>query len=73
LSIARDGRWSAARILMESAMVAIALTLLALPRMWADLDPSKPMTYIFVSGVSAALVAFIVLHVRLDRSSAIKS
>ncbi len=69
LSIANDGRWSATRILMESAMVGIALTLLGLPRMWGDFDTSKPMTYIFVAGIVLTLIAFIIIHIRLDKLS----
>ena len=69
LSIAADGRWSATRTLMESAMVGIALCLLALPRMWGDLDPAKPMTYLLVGGLALTLVAFIGLHLWLDRLS----
>jgi hypothetical protein len=69
LTIARDGRWSATRILLESALVGLGLTLLALPRMWMDFDPGSPMTYIFSAGVILTLVAFIVIHIRLDKSS----
>ena len=65
-NVARDGRWSATRILMESAMVALALCLLALPRIWPDLDPGKPMTYLLVGGMATTLAAFVGLHVWLD-------
>ena len=66
LNIAYDGRWSAARILMESAMVALALTLLALPRIWEDFDRSKPITYAFVGGAVLTLAAFAAIHLRMD-------
>jgi hypothetical protein len=65
-SIAADGRWSAARLLVESAMVGLALTLLALPRMWADFDAAKPMTYAFIGGIAVTLVLFLGLHLWLD-------
>ncbi len=68
LSLAIDGRWSATRILMESAMVGIGLTLLGLPRMWGDFDHSKFMTFLFVAGLVLTLIAFIVVHLWLDRS-----
>ncbi len=67
LSVASDGRWSAARILLESAMVGIALTLLALPRMWNDLNKANPMTYAFLGGTVITLVAFAVVRVRMER------
>ncbi len=69
LSIAWDGRWSATRILLESALVAIVLTLLGLPRMWGDLDLTQPMAYVFVGGVILTLIVFTVIHLWLDKSS----
>ncbi len=69
LNIALDGRWSATRYLMEAAMVALALTLLALPRMWPDLDLVNPMSYLFVGGVVITLVVFAVIHLRLDAAA----
>lgn len=68
-SIASDGRWSAARLLVESALVGLGLTLIGLPRMWQDLDPTRPMTYIFVAGIVLALIVFSILHIRLDIAS----
>jgi hypothetical protein len=68
LSIAADGRWSATRVLLESAMVALTLTLIGLPRMWNDLDHTKPVTYVFVAGIILTLIAFILIHLRLNRA-----
>src|SRR6266498_1591578 len=68
-SLGFDGRWSATRTLMESAMVGIALCLLALPRMWADFNPANPMTYALVGGLAITLIAFIIIHIRLDNLS----
>jgi hypothetical protein len=69
LAIAVDGRWSATRILAQSAMVAQALALLALPRMWNDLDPSRPTTPVFVVGLALALILLAGIHLRLDQLS----
>jgi hypothetical protein len=69
LAIAVDGRWSATRILAQSAMVAQVLALLALPRMWNDLDLSRPMTPIFVVGLALALIVLAGIHLRLDHLS----
>ncbi len=66
VSIAYDGRWSAARYLVQSAMVSLALTLIALPRIWGDFNQSNPMAFIFVAGMALTLVVFIVMHIRLD-------
>ena len=67
LSIARDGRWSATRILMESALVGVVLTLLGLPRMWNDFDQTSFMTYAFAAGIVLTLIVFIIIHLRLDK------
>jgi hypothetical protein len=68
-SVGFDGRWSATRILMESAMVGITLCILALPRMWKDLNFSNPMAYALVAGLAVTFIAFIVIHLWLDRLS----
>jgi hypothetical protein len=54
LTIAHDGQWSATRILVQSAMVALVLTLLALPRMWPDFDRSKPQAWAYPVGLALA-------------------
>ncbi len=68
-SIGFDGRWSATRILMESGMVGITLCILALPRMWNDFNFSNPMAYALVAGLVLTLIAFIAIHLWLDRLS----
>jgi hypothetical protein len=72
LSLGMDGRWSATRIMLESALVAVILTLLALPRMWVDLDQNNPLTYIFIAALVVSLIAFGLIHVWLDRASRTK-
>ena len=65
-SIGFDGRWSATRTLMESAMVGIGLTLVAIPSMWVDFNQADIMTYILVGALILTLIIFIVIHIRLD-------
>jgi uncharacterized membrane protein YciS (DUF1049 family) len=72
LTIALDGRWSATRILVESAMIGIAVTLLALPRMWPDFDQTKPISYIFIAGLALGLIGCAIIHLQLDRKSSQK-
>jgi hypothetical protein len=69
LMITIDGRWSATRTMLQSAIVGTGLVLVALPRMWDDFDPTKPMTYIFVAGVSLGLLVLIGIHLGLERQS----
>ena len=66
LSIVADGRWSAARILMQSAVLGLFLTSLALPRIWPDFDHSEPMSVVFVAGILGTLGLLVVLHFWLD-------
>ena len=66
---AYDGRWSGTRVLLQSATIGMGLTLLAIPRMWPDFDKSMPMTYVFVGALTVALIAFIIIHIWLDRLS----
>jgi hypothetical protein len=68
-SIGFDGRWSATRTLMESAMVGLALCLIALLRMWGDFNPANPMTYALVGGMVLAFIAFIIIDLRMGRVS----
>ena len=57
------------RILMESAMVSVILCIIALPRMWNDFNFSNPMAYALVAGLVLTLIAFIAIHLWLDRLS----
>ena len=66
VNIALDGRWSATRYLMQAAMVGLVLSLLALPRIWPELNPANPLTYALVGGMVVTLAAFIAIHLWLD-------
>ena len=69
LMIAIDGRWSATRIMLQSAVIGTGLVLLAIPRMWNDFEPIRSMTYIFVAGVILGLLALISIHIWMERQS----
>jgi len=68
ISIAADGRWSAARTMLQSALVGLTLTTLALPRMWPDFNPTNPLTYLFAGGIGFSLVLLAVTHFLVERS-----
>jgi hypothetical protein len=69
VSLGYDGRWSATRTLLESAIFGLTLCLIALPRMWGDLNPSNPMTYAFVGSLVLGVIVFIVIHMQFGRLS----
>jgi hypothetical protein len=60
--IALDGRWSAARLPLESLAVSFALLLLALPRAWDNFDPANPMRWVFSGGTALFLLAIGLLY-----------
>ncbi len=59
LSIGYDGRWSAARILIESGAIGVALMLLAIPRAANDFNWTNPLAWLFIAVLGATLVFFI--------------
>jgi hypothetical protein len=68
LSIAQDGRWSAARILVESAAIGPALMLIAFARFAGDLDWGNPGAWLFTAGLAAALLSLVGVRIWIDRS-----
>jgi hypothetical protein len=64
--IALDGRWSAARLPLESLALSFALLLLALPRAWDNFDPANPMRWVFIGGAVLFLLAVVLLLVRME-------
>ena len=62
LSLAADPRWSAWRITLQSQLIGIALILLAVPRAWGDFHPDRPMTWLFLAGMSALLLGLLGLY-----------
>lgn len=66
LAVGADGRWGAARILVESAIIGLAFMLLALPRAIADFDWSKPNAWVFTAGLAGTLVLLVAARLSLD-------
>jgi len=61
LTIALDGRWSAARIPLQSALIGLSLMLLALWRAGGDIDMAKPMALVFIAFLLTLVTAFVAL------------
>lgn len=66
LGIALEQRWSAARIILESQACSIVLILLAAARAWSNFDQSKPITWLFIGGLSFLLVAIVGLYISIE-------
>lgn len=66
LMIACDGRWSAARTLVQAQLLAIGVILLAAFRDRTALDYSHAAAWGFVGGMSVMFVLLLVLLLRMD-------
>ena len=66
-SIGYDGRWSAARVLVESGSIGPALMLIALARVAGEFDWTTIGAWVFVAALGAALVFFVAVHIWLDK------
>lgn len=66
LSIALDGRWSAARVLVQSTLIATGLILIGVVRAWGDFDPANPLTWVYLVFVGIVFAALAALHVVMD-------
>lgn len=62
LAIARDARWSAARIALQSLMIGVAAIGLALVFSWSDFNQANPLTWIFLASLLFLLVASPILY-----------
>lgn len=64
LGIARDGRWTAARRIVEAQTLAIMLILYAAVRARGEFDWSRPVSWLFVAGLVAVLGCILVMVLR---------
>jgi len=67
LGIVADGRWSTARVMLQTEQVMVALILLAAARAHDDLDGSRPFTWLLLGGLVGVLAASIGYSVAMDR------
>jgi hypothetical protein len=56
LTIAADGRWSAARVPLQSLVVALAAGVVGAIRAWDTFDLSRPFTWIYVGTLAGLLI-----------------
>ncbi len=66
LCFASDRRWSAWRITLQSQLIGIALILLGVPRAWGDFDQANLMTWVFIGGMTALLLALGGLYLAME-------
>ncbi|MDR9430743.1 MAG: hypothetical protein RI568_08615 [Natronomonas sp.] len=67
LFVARDPRWRAARIPIQSQLLGFALVLAGVPRVGDDFDPSNALTWGVVGGMALYVVALLALYLVVER------
>lgn len=67
LGVVSDGRWSAARLMLQVQVLMLTLILVAAARDYADFDASSPLTWLLLGGFAAATVSAAVLLVTMGR------
>lgn len=67
LTIAIDGRWTAARIFVHTQLIFLALLLVGFVRAWSDLDTTDPFTVPIVIGMAGFVIFISVLYVVMER------
>jgi hypothetical protein len=69
--LARDGRWSSARVLVESLLVSLAILAIGIARAWQEFDTGRVGTWLFVAGIAAAVAFLVPLYVTISRRRAV--
>jgi hypothetical protein len=62
LAIAADGRWSAARVMIETTAFGLVLLLVAVARSWHDFHHANVLTYVYFLGLVGTLAAIATLR-----------
>jgi hypothetical protein len=70
LAIAWDGRWSAARTMLATVAIGLALLLIAVTRAWSEFDHTNALSYLYVAGLAGTLAAIATLTVWMGRRPA---
>jgi NADH:ubiquinone oxidoreductase subunit K len=65
--LARETRWSAARIVIEAMMIGFAIALVGVVRAWDEFDHGRVTTWIFLATVAAVLAFMIALYAVMEK------
>jgi hypothetical protein len=66
LGVARDPRWTSARLMLQVQVFMLTLILVAAARAHADFDTSRVLTWLFLAGFVAAVGSAAALSVTMD-------
>jgi hypothetical protein len=67
LAIATDGRWSAAKAVVETLALGLVLLLVAVARAWREFDTGRPLTWAYVGGLVGTLAVLAVWYGWMER------
>jgi hypothetical protein len=67
ITIARDPRWSAARLALQSQSIGIILILGGVLRAWRDFAPENLFSWIFIGGMSVLAVGIALLLIQMEK------
>jgi hypothetical protein len=70
LAVAMDGRWSAAKAVVETLALGLVLLLIAVARAWEEFDTGRPLTWAYVGGLVGTLGTLVVWYGWMERRSA---
>src|SRR5688572_4740701 len=66
LMIAAEKRWSAVRITLQGTLIYVGLLLLGVLRAWADFDPAKPLTWVYLGMLMISFVGIGILYLWME-------
>lgn len=66
LAFAADRRWSAWRITLQSQLAGLALILAGVARAWGEFNTSKPVTWVFLFGITGLLAYLTWIYLTME-------
>lgn len=69
LVMAVDRRWSAARVMVATVALGLAMLLIAVWRAWPDFDQGNWLTYTYIAGLVGTLLGLIAMSVWMESAA----
>lgn len=69
LAIAADRRWSAAKVMLATVAIGLAMLLIAVARAWDEFDHANALSAVYVAGLAVTLAVIAVLSVWMHARS----
>ena len=73
LGVVTDGRWRAARLMLQVQIFMLTLILVAAVRAHADFDASSPLTWLLLGGFAAATASAVMLSLTMTRRARLQA